>query len=351
MIFKKTLSFAASTIKFIIIIILISKSHAVENTNKFYSKDEGIISIMYHRFNENKYPSTNIQMEIFKKQIEIIENNNLDYITPSNFLDNFNQSKSKKKVLITIDDGFSSFYENAWPYLKSKKIPFILFISTEPVGSNGYMTWEQINEIEKEDFVFIGNHSHSHEYLLNIGHEEFVKDIKKSIEIFKKKLGYNPKYFSYPFGEYSLKQKLFIKENFEIAFGQHSGVIDVNKDKFELPRFPINEEYGDLERFDFLTKLKPLEYKKVNLNDNYILPSNNPPKLSIEFFENQKNIHKINCFSNEGNKWDKTKINFIENKMFVEFRDKFTFRRGRINCSMKDETGWRWFGLQFSIKS
>ena len=166
-----------------------------------------------------------------------------------------------------------------------------------------------------------------------------------------KQLGYNPKYFSYPFGEYSLKQKLFIKENFEIAFGQHSGVIDVNKDKFELPRFPINEEYGDLDRFDFLTKLKPLEYKNVNLNDNYILPSNNPPYLSIEFFEKQKNIQKINCFSNEGNKWDKTKINFIENKMFVEFRDKFTFRRGRINCSMKDETGWRWFGMQFSIKN
>ncbi len=306
---------------------------------------------MYHRFDENKYPSTNIQMKIFKKQIEIIENNNLDYIAPSNFLDNFNQPKNKKKVLITIDDGFSSFYENAWPYLKRKKIPFILFISTEPVGSNGYMTWEQIKEIEREDFVFIGNHSHSHEYLLNLGHEEFVKDIKKSIEIFKKKLGYNPKYFSYPFGEYSLKQKLFIKENFEIAFGQHSGVIDVNKDKFELPRFPINEEYGDLERFDFLTKLKPLEYKKVNLNDNYILPSNNPPNLSIEFFEDQKNIQKINCFSNEGKKWDKTKINFIENKMFVEFRDKFTFRRGRINCSMRDETGWRWFGLQFSIKN
>jgi len=72
MIFKKTLSFAASTIKFIIIIVLLSKSQAVGNTNKFYSKDEGIVSIMYHRFNENKYPSTNIQMEVFKKHIEII---------------------------------------------------------------------------------------------------------------------------------------------------------------------------------------------------------------------------------------------------------------------------------------
>ena len=77
--------------------VLLSKSQAVGNTNKSYSKDEGIVSIMYHRFNENKYPSTNIQMEVFKKHIEIIENNNLDYIIPSNFLDNFNKPKNKKK--------------------------------------------------------------------------------------------------------------------------------------------------------------------------------------------------------------------------------------------------------------
>ena len=306
---------------------------------------------MYHRFNENKYPSTNIQMDAFKKHMQIIKSNNLEYILPLKFLENFNKPKLQKKVLITIDDGFSSFYENAWPYLKENKIPFILFVSTEPVGTKGYMTWDQIKEIEKEKFVFIGNHSHSHEYLLNFNHEDFVNDIKKSIDIFKKQLGYNPKYFSYPFGEYSLKQKLFIKENFEVAFGQHSGVVDVNKDKFELPRFPINEKYGDFERFDFVVKLKPLEYKKVHLNDNYILPSNNPPNLSVEFFKNQKNINKINCFSNEGNKWEKTNISFDKNKMFVDFRDKFTFRRGRINCSMKDVDGWRWFGLQFSVKN
>ena len=32
------------------------------------------------------------------------------------------------------------------------------------------------------------------------------------------------------------------------SFGQHSGVIDLNKDKYELPRFPINEKYGDLKK-------------------------------------------------------------------------------------------------------
>ena len=69
--------------------------------------------------------------------------------------------------------------------------------------------------------------------------DKFKNDILKSIEIFKNNLGYNPIYFSYPFGEFSLEQTSFIKKHFKYGFGQHSGVIDVNKNPYELPRFPI----------------------------------------------------------------------------------------------------------------
>ena len=75
--------------------------------------------------------------------------------------------KIKKKILITIDDAFLSFYKNAWPILRDNKIPFILFVNTREVGSFNYMNWQQIKEISKEDFVYIGNHSHSHEYLVD----------------------------------------------------------------------------------------------------------------------------------------------------------------------------------------
>mgnify|MGYP002883383806 FL=1 len=305
---------------------------------------------MYHRFNENKYPSTNINMKIFKKQVEMIKAENIDFINPNKFEKTFQLKKTNKEILLTVDDGFSSFYENAWPYLKKEKIPFILFVSTEPVGKKGYMNWEQIKEIEKEDFAFIGNHSHSHEYLIDYNFNEFKKDIEKSINIFNENIGYNPIYFSYPFGEYSLEQKNYISSQFDFAFGQNSGVIDLNKDRYELPRFPINEKYGDLERFSFLLKLNPLEYKNILPNDKYVLKNNNPPKTTIEFFENQINLNKINCFSDEGDGWDKSKINLIKNKLHIEFRDKFKFRRGRINCSLKDDIGWRWLGIQFSIE-
>ena len=304
---------------------------------------------MYHRFNEDKYPSTNIKMDIFIKQINIIKDKKYSFENPKDFDLNFNNPKTKKKVLITIDDAFSSFYNHAWPYLKENKIPFILFVSTEPVGKNGYMSWEQIKEIEKEKFAFIGNHSHSHDYLLDLTFENFKKDINKSIEIFKKELGYNPIFFSYPFGEYSLEQINYIKKKFKYGFGQHSGVIDVNKDPFELPRFPINEKYGDLERFEFIIDLLPLEYKNVIPKDKYIT-NNNPPKLEITFFEDQKNLENINCFSDEGSNWKQSKIKFQDNTLIVDFTDKFLFRRGRINCSLNDKEGWRWFGLQFSVR-
>ena len=51
------------------------------------------------------------------------------------------------------------------------------------------MTWDQIREIEKEDFVEIGNHSHTHEYLVDENKDVILSDIEKSISIFKKELG------------------------------------------------------------------------------------------------------------------------------------------------------------------
>ena len=213
---KKILSLAASTIKLLIIILLFTSNSKAEETNiKYYSKDRGILSLMYHRFNENRYPSTNIQMDVFKQHIEIIKKLKYNFFNPSELEKNFHTIKIEKKILITIDDAFSSFYDNAWPYLKEEKIPFILFISTESVGKNGYMDWSQIKELEKESMAFIGNHSHSHGYLVDLKNDHFINDIDTSSAIFKEKLGYNPIFFSYPFGEYSSLIKKYISKKFK----------------------------------------------------------------------------------------------------------------------------------------
>ena len=307
---------------------------------------------MYHRFDENKYPSTNIQINEFKLHLEIIKEKNFVFVNPNNFEASIKFKKKQKKILLTIDDGFLSFYKNAWPILKKDKIPFILFVSTREVGKYNYMTWEQIKEIAKEDYVYIGNHSHSHEYLVDEKIGDIKKDIDKSILIFKNNLGYNSKFFSYPFGEYSLDFKNLIKKfKFDYAFGQHSGVVDETKDFLELPRFPINEKYGEIKRFKTILNTLPFQYKEILPIQKYLTNENNPPVVIIEFYKDIKNINLINCYSNEMNKWRKSKIKFLNNyKLKINLQGKFTTERGRINCSLREEDGrWRWLGMQFVI--
>ena len=307
---------------------------------------------MYHRFDENKYPSTNIKIDDFKKQLELIKKQKINFVNPKNFQQDLLERKNKRKILLTIDDGFSSFYENAWPILKKEKIPFILFISTREVGAFNYMSWAQIKELHKEEFVEIGNHSHSHEYLVDENMSVIEDDIENSIKIFKKELGYNSPFFSYPFGEYSLVFKKIIQSlGFKYAFGQHSGVIDETKDFHEFPRFPINEKYGDLKRFETLIKTLPFKYKKIIPDEKYLLIPKNPPNVKIEFLKNIKNIDQINCYSNEGGTWRKSKINFInKSNLEIKIQEKFEGERGRINCSLREKDNfWRWLGIQFVL--
>ena len=339
--------------KLLIILLFLSPFKLNLHSSEIAIDDFGIITIMYHRFEENKYPSTNIKISEFKKHLEMIKKNDIKFINPSNFEKELYNNKLQRKILLTIDDGYQSFYEKAWPILKESKIPFILFVSTREVGKKGYMSWDDIREIDKYNFVEIGNHSHTHDYLIDFKDQEIINDLKKSINIFEEKLGKNSIFFSYPFGEYSTSLKnIVIDLGFKYAFGQHSGVVDYTKNLFEMPRFPINEKYGELERFKTILKTLPFPFKSIQPENRYISDANNPPKVRIEFYENLKNLNSINCFSNEENKWRNSKIKFDGKfNLNITLEGKFVTERGRINCSLRENNNfYRWLGIQFVVK-
>ena len=307
---------------------------------------------MYHRFEENKYPSTNIKIIDFIKQIDLIKKKNIKFVEPNDFNNSLLNNKKERKILLTIDDAFKSFYDQAWPILKDYKIPFILFVNTREIGSKGYMTWEQIKEVSKEEYVHIGNHSYSHDYLIDKTNNEITDDINLAIKDLKKNLGHNSLFFSYPFGEYSNNFKNIVKDlGFKYAFGQHSGVADETKDYYELPRFSINEKYGEIKRFELILKTIPLKFKSFTPVEKYINNTNNPPEVIVEFFKDTKNIKLLNCYSNELNTWKKSKIEYLNTfKIKINLTGKFTTERGRINCSLREPDGsWRWLGMQFVV--
>ena len=127
--------------------------------------------------------------------------------------------------------------------------------------------------------------------------------------------------------------------------------MDETKDFFELPRYPINEKYGEIKRFKSLTKTLPFKFKQIFPGEKYLLQNKNPPNVRIEFYDNIKNLKSVGCYSNEGGVWRQSNTKFVNSStLSINIAEKFVGERGRINCSLRDPSGlWRWLGIQFVV--
>ena len=105
-----------------------------------------------------------------------------------------------------------------------------------------------------------------------------------------------------------------------------------------------------MDRFKFLIKLQPLQYKSLKPEEKFLELKYNPPSITVEFFKNQITLNNINCFSNEGGDWKPAEVKMTNYILEIKLKEKFIPRRGRINCSLNDNSNWRWFGTQFTIK-
>ncbi|MCH2540850.1 MAG: polysaccharide deacetylase family protein [Alphaproteobacteria bacterium] len=313
--------------------------------NELLAKENSIAVFVYHRFGENNYPSTNIRMPQFKKHLDELIKNNYNVVSIETIIDALQNNKNlpEKTVAITIDDAFFSIYKKAWPILKEKKLPFTIFVSTGPVNSNSknYMNWEQLKEMNNRG-VTIGHHTKNHFHLVGKKKETIISEIEEASDDFLKNLGYVPDIFAYPYGEYSSEIKEITKNYFKAAFGQQSGGIYNGIDIFELPRFSMNEQYGDLKRFKFAANSYGLKIKNV-LPENKVITDINPPLLGFTLLDDLEGL--IRCYPSHNIKADLTKLG--NKRIEIRFDRAFPKGRTRINCTINDNNKWRWSGFQF----
>ena len=326
----------------IIIILLIT---SVLFVSKLFANENSVAVFVYHRFGENNYPSTNIKISQFKKHLEELTKNNYNVVSTEEIVDALinNKDLPEKTVALTIDDAFFSIYKRAWPLLKEKKLPFTIFVSTGPLRSNSknYMNWEQIKEMDSHG-VTIGHHTKNHLHLVTKEKEKIISEIEEANNDFLKNLGYVPDIFAYPYGEYSSEVKQITKSYFKAAFGQQSGGIYNGIDIFELPRYSLNEQYGDLKRFRFAANSYGLKIKNI-LPENKVITDANPPLLGFTLLDDLKG--SLKCYPSHNIKADLIKLG--NKRIEVRFNKAFPKGRTRVNCTINDNTKWRWSGFQF----
>ena len=313
-------------------------------------KNDYITVIMYHRFGESRFPSTNVTLEQFESHLEFISQGDYTVAPLLEIIETLQSGGevNDKTVAITIDDAYLSVYTEAWPRLKEYGFPFTIFIATDPVDNNlrNYMDWDQIRELQ-DDGVIIGSQTKSHPHMHRLSPIKIEQEISLSNNRFLQETGQYPKLFAYPYGEYSLDVVRAVKEaGFIAAFGQNSGVLFAEDNMFELPRFAFNENYGSIERLKLALDGKPLRVKDIT-PQNMVLKEN-PPLYGFTVDESLTPISQLRCFSGE---FGQLNVEILGPRVEIRLPGMMKGPRSRINCTMPAENGrWRWYGRQFLTK-
>lgn len=308
--------------------------------------------IMYHRFGEDQYSSTNIRVDQFKEHIQELQNGQYTVLPLNEIVDRLERGESlpDRTVALTVDDAYLSVYDVAWPLLKEANLPFTVFVAVESVDKQyaGYMSWDQIREL-RDAGVHIGHHTYSHAHLPLMSPEEIEADINLASERYQEELGFVPAIFAYPYGEYGNDVKTVIRNiGFKAAFGQQSGVAYSGYDRLELPRFAMSENYGGIGRFRLAANALPLRVTDVTPSDNVL--KRNPPNFGFTIAEDYGNLNGLSCFSSNqtGGAVPIEKIG--DSRIEIRLAAAFKPGRGRINCTLLGpDRRWRWFGSLFYI--
>lgn len=301
------------------------------------------VVLVYHRFGEDDVPSTNIRLEQFEAQLDWLISEGAHF--PS--LDRLYEERDGFSVIFTVDDAYASAALEAWPSLKKRGIPMALFVASEPVdqGLPRYMSWDDIRRLRDEG-VTIGFHGHAHHHMAFLNPEDARRDLDHGLKRFQEELGSRPDYFAYPYGEYDTRLKDMVKAmGFKAAFAQYSGVAGRYSDPYALPRFAINERYGEEARFQLVAKARAMPV--ISTQPGNPLVAVNPPKVVLHFEEGAQGWRGISCFPSHTQGSAPLKI--AGNRVEVDLVEPLPKGRSRLNCTYKVNEAWYWFGMPFLV--
>ncbi len=222
---------------------------------------------VYHRFGDSRHPTTDTTITQITKEFDYLKNGGYRVIPLKKLVNALKDGSNipDNWVVLTIDDNFRSFYDNALPIFKKYKYPFSLFVYVEATQKRypDYLSWEQLKEISK--YGSLEFHSYSHPHMTRLSDKQLKADFKKGLKIFKKMLHVEPKYFTYPYGEYDSRVKKIAKSfGFDAIINQNMGAVGKKSDLFDLDRSALvgksNLKY--LLKFKYLhaTWIEPKRY-------------------------------------------------------------------------------------------
>ncbi len=234
------------------------------------NKSAAVMVLCYHRLEPKPRPKDALAItpEQFEKEMQALKDNNFAVIPMQDFLAWRRGEKEipPKCAIVTIDDGYVSGYDLAWPILKKFGYPFTMFVYINYINSGGKsISWDQLAEM-RDAGVDIQSHTYSHadldnpqdKYAVDKHNYELIqkdvqalgvdgwlrKEVADSKAVLEKQLGIKVNAIAYPFGKWNRKVREVVKDaGYEAAFTVYGQRIGYSSPAYDqLGRYAVTQQ-------------------------------------------------------------------------------------------------------------
>ena len=240
--------------------------------------------LMYHRIANNGPDALSpyrVSPDMFERQLSYLQRYGYTGLSMGEFYDSwFNsglQPVPGKPIVLTFDDAYLDFYENAWPLLRKYGFKATVFVPVDFVAGHAdwdaeygepakLMSWEHITELHEQGVSF-GSHSCSHTRVSELSESELYEEAKRSKDTLEKKLSAEVSDYCYPYTIASKQARQVIASaGYKSAVGGKGGANPDWQDPYYIPRIEI---FGSDSMDDYTNKIPAAEPASVSQRMKY----------------------------------------------------------------------------------
>ncbi|MEW6428048.1 MAG: polysaccharide deacetylase family protein [Thermodesulfobacteriota bacterium] len=218
--------------------------------------------LLYHRFGEDRYPTTSVPAAAFVRQMDWLAENGYRVVDLADIVDSIEAGRpvADKTVAITIDDDYRSLYTVAWPVFRRHGYPFTVFVYGEATdrGYRDFLSWRQVEEMAAAGVAF-ANHGYAHPHFgmrpRGMGDEAYRQwiraDLRRGAALIAEHTGQRSDLLALPYGEYTAEVLAVAREEgYRAVFTQTPGAVSEHTDPMMIPREPIlGRDWSTLDHF------------------------------------------------------------------------------------------------------
>jgi len=211
----------------------------------FWLRDRYVVPVLtYHHVGilPGKWRLNTVSEKSFEYQMRFIKRHGFHVISFDDLVEGDKKGRLfvRNTVVLQFDDGYDDNYKYALPILKKYGFSAMEFLISDKVGDPGFLTWDEVKEMEKYNFL-AGAHTRHHVYLPRVSMIQAQDEIAGSKKVIEGHLGHRIDYFCYPSGGFTEEIKRLVKEaGYRAAVTTNRGKDRFNIDLYELDRIHMN---------------------------------------------------------------------------------------------------------------